>query len=215
VLVPINHIVVDFDLKDDKGEKSLEKNIEAASKWPPTYAEFSKSEKGLHLHYIYDDDPNKVSSVYSDGIEIKVFRIGPVGPSSLRRKLSRCNNIPVANLKGGLPLKEEKMINFDVVKSEKSLRNLINKNLNKEIHAGTKPSVDFINKLLNDAYESGLKYDITDMRPKILAFANNSTHQSTYCVKLVSKMKFQSEEPSLPLTEYLSLIHISEPTRPY
>ena len=36
------------------------------------------------------------------------------------------------------------------------------------------------------------------MRPKILAFANNSTNQADYCVKLVSQMKFKSEEVSLP-----------------
>ena len=40
---PENHIVIDFDLKDDNGNKSLERNIEAASKWPKTYAEVSKS----------------------------------------------------------------------------------------------------------------------------------------------------------------------------
>lgn len=196
VVVPTNHIVVDFDLKDSSGEKSLELNLEAASKWPPTYAEFSKSERGLHLHYLYTDDTDKLSSIYSEGIEIKVFRVGPSGPSSLRRKLSKCNNISIASLNSGLPLKGEKMINFEAVKSEKSLRELIKRNLNKEIHAGTKPSIDFINKILNDAYESGLAFDITDMRPKILAFANNSSHQAEYCVKLVSQMKFQSDEPS-------------------
>lgn len=196
VLLPINHIVIDFDLKDSNDEKSVEKNIEAASEWPPTYAEFSKSEKGLHLHYIYDGDASKLSSVFANGIEIKVFRTGEIGPSSLRRKLSKCNNIPITTINSGLPLKGEKMINFDVVKSEKSLRELITRNLNKEIHPGTKPSIDFINKILNDAYKSGLPYDITDMRPKILVFANNSTNQADYCIKLVGQMKFQSDEPS-------------------
>lgn len=47
VKVPENLIVIDFDLKDDSGEKSLEKNLDAASKWPPTYAEFSKGGKGF------------------------------------------------------------------------------------------------------------------------------------------------------------------------
>ena len=50
VQVPINHIVIDFDIPDEKGNKCLEKNIEAASKWKPTYAEFSKSGSGVHLH---------------------------------------------------------------------------------------------------------------------------------------------------------------------
>lgn len=202
VLVPENHIVIDFDLKNELGEKSLELNFEAASKWPPTYAEFSKSEKGIHLHYLYSGEVDKLSSVYDTGIEVKVFRVGPTGPSSLRRKLSRCNNIPIATLSSGLPLKGEKVINFDIVKSENSLRDLIKRNLNKEIHPGTKPSIDFINKILNDAYESGLAYDVTDLRPKILAFANNSTHQASYCIKLVEQMKFRSDEPSISLEKY-------------
>jgi energy-coupling factor transporter ATP-binding protein EcfA2 len=61
VKVPENHIVIDFDLKDQSGEKSLERNLEAASRWPATYAEFSKSGKGVHLHYIYDGDVNTLS----------------------------------------------------------------------------------------------------------------------------------------------------------
>lgn len=198
VKVPLNHIVIDFDLKDDNGEKSLDKNIEAASKWPPTYAEFSKSGKGIHLHYIYDGDPEKLSRIYEEGIEVKVF----VGNSSLRRQLTKCNNIPIATINSGLPLKGEKMINFDAVKSERSLRNLINRNLNKEIHPATKPSIDFIHKILEDAYNSGLKYDVTDMRPKILAFANNSTNQAEYCVKLVAQMKFKSDNNSIGGSDY-------------
>jgi len=198
VKVPENHIVIDFDLKDNNGEKSIEKNIEAASKWPATYAEFSKSGGGLHLHYIYDGDTNKLSRVYSEGIEIKVS----VGDGSLRRKLSKCNNIPIATINSGLPFREEKMINFDAVKSEKSLRELLKRNLNKEIHPGTKPSIDFIHKILGDSYESGLRYDVTDMRPRILAFANNSHNQADYCIKLVSKMQFKSEEASVSPEAY-------------
>jgi energy-coupling factor transporter ATP-binding protein EcfA2 len=187
---PLNHIVIDFDLKDDSGEKSIEKNMEAASKWPTTYAEFSKGGNGVHLHYIYEGDPTELSRVYSDGIEIKVF----TGDSSLRRRLSKCNNVPVATINSGLPLKEKKMINAESVKSEKSLRELIGRNLNKEIHPGTKPSMDFIHKILEDAYTSGVPYDVSDLRPKLLAFANNSSNQSLYCVKLMTDMKFKSED---------------------
>lgn len=192
VKVPLNHIVIDFDIKDEKGNKSAELNLKEASKWPPTYAEFSKGGNGIHLHYIYDGDPERLSRIYSEGIEIKVFN----GKSSLRRRLSKCNNIPIAHINSGLPLKGEKMINFETVKSERSLRNLIKRNLNKEIHPGTKPSIDFIYKILEDAYNNGLKYDVTDMRPSILSFANNSTHQAAYCIKLVNEMKFKSDEPS-------------------
>ena len=92
VRVPENHIVIDFDLKDESGEKSLEKNIAAASSWPKTYAELSKSGKGIHLHYIYPGDVSKLSRIYEDGIEVKVF----TGKSSLRRKLTKCVNLESA-----------------------------------------------------------------------------------------------------------------------
>ena len=133
-----------------------------------------------------------MSRVYDDYIEIKVF----TGNSSLRRKLTKCNDIPIANISSGLPLKGEKMVNFESIKREKALRTLIKKNLNKEYHTNTKPSIDFIYKNLEDAYNSGLKYDVTDLRNPVLAFAASSTHQSQYCIKLVSKMHFKSEEPS-------------------
>lgn len=190
VKVPHNHIVIDFDLKDEKGNKSLEKNLEAASKWLPTYAEFSKSERGIHLHYYYDGDVEKLSRIYEDGIEIKVF----TGNSSLRRKLSRCNNVPIATINSGIPLKGDTVIDFKTVKTEKGIRDLIIRNLNKEFHPGTKPSVDFIYKILDDAYSQGLRYDVTDLRPRVLAFANNSTNQAQYCIRLVNKMQFKSEE---------------------
>lgn len=193
VRVPENHIVIDFDIPDEDGNKSFERNLAEASKWPPTYAELSKSGAGIHLHYIYTGDVSKLSQVYDDKIEIKVFK----GKQALRRKLTKCNNLPIATISSGLPLKgEDKMVNFDAIKSEKGLRTLIKRNLNKEIHPGTKPSIDFIYKILEDAYNSDLKYDVTDMRNAVLAFAANSTHQAEYCIKLVNKMQFKSAEIS-------------------
>ena len=194
VKVPENHIVIDFDIPDKDGNKCFERNVEEASKWPSTYAELSKSGQGVHLHYIYNGDPTKLSRVYDDHIEIKVF----TGKSSLRRKLTKCNNLPIANISSGLPLKGDvKMVNFEAIKSEKALRTLIKRNLNKEIHPGTKPSIDFIYKILEDAYASDLKYDVTDMRNAVLAFAASSTHQADYCIKLTNKMQFKSSESSL------------------
>lgn len=195
VKVPENHIVIDFDIPGEDGNKSFEKNLEEASKWPPTYAELSKSGAGIHLHYIYTGDVNKLSRVYDDHIEVKVFN----GKSSLRRKLTRCNDLPIANISSGLPMKGEKMVNFEAIKSEKGLRTLIKRNLNKEIHPGTKPSVDFIHKILEEAYESGMNYDVTDMRNAVLSFAAGSTHKADYCIKLVDKMHFKSEEQSVPV----------------
>lgn len=187
---PENHIVIDFDLKDANGEKSAELNLEAASKWPPTYSEYSKSGGGIHLHYNYAGDSSELGRVYSDGIEVKVF----TGESSLRRRLSKCNNVPVATLNSGLPLKEKKVLNTEHVKSERGLRDLIQRNLRKEIHPGTKPSIDFITKILNDAYSENVPYDLTDMRSKVLAFANGSSNQALYCIKQVQGMKFKSAD---------------------
>lgn len=193
VKVPENHIVIDFDIKDESGKKSFELNVKEASKWPPTYAELSKSGAGVHLHYIYTGDPSKLSRVYDDNIEVKVF----TGKSSLRRKLTKCNDLPITTISSGLPLKgEDKMVNYEAIKNEKMLRALIKKNLNKEVHASTKCSIDFINKLLNDAYNSGMKYDVTDMENAVIAFAIASTNQSDYCLKLVGEMPFKSDEPS-------------------
>ena len=88
------------------------------------------------------------------------------------------------------------MINFEGVKSEKGLRTIIKRNLNKEYHPATKPSIDFIYKSLEDAYASDLNYDVTDMRNAVLAFAASSTHQADYCIKLVNKMQFKSADQS-------------------
>jgi len=185
----VNYIVIDFDLKGDDGEKNLAANLEAASMWPATYAELSKGGEGVHLHYLYEGDALELSNVYSPGIEVKTFR----DDASLRRRLSMCNNIPVATISSGLPLKEKRMIDSETMKSERGLRELILRNLRREIHPGTKSSVDFIWKILEDAWNSGMHYDVTDMRGKILAFANGSTHHSMNCVKSVMSMKFASE----------------------
>ena len=193
VKVPENHIVIDFDIKDESGKKSFEKNFIAASKWPATYAELSKSGAGIHLHYIYTGDPKKLSRIYDKDIEIKVF----TGGSSLRRKLTKCNDLPIATISSGLPMKgDDKVINFDGIKSEKALRTMIKKNINKEVHASTKCSIDFIYKILDDAYSSGLNYDVSDMYNSVFAFGAQSTNQADYCMKLVNKMKFKSDEAS-------------------
>ena len=190
VKVPHNLIVIDFDLKDENGKKSFDKNLEAASKWPATYSELSKSGEGIHLHYFYDGDTSKLSRVYSDDIEVKIFN----GNSSLRRKLTRCNTVPIATINSGLPIKEEKVVDFKAIETEKQIRARIKKCLKKEHHGATKPEVDFIFKTLDDAYKGGVKYDVRDLRPSILAFANNSSHQALTCIKLVNKMKFCSED---------------------
>lgn len=189
-----HHIVIDFDLKGPDGEKNKELNLAEAAKWPRTYAEFSKSGAGVHLHYIYTGDVNELSSVIDENIECKVF----TGGSSLRRQLTFCNDIPVATISSGLPKKEKKkMTNFEGFENEKALRTYILRNLNKEYPPHkTKPSIDYIYKALEDAYAKGLKYDVTSLYTKIYSFAMSSHNQADYCVSMVRKMKFCSEEPS-------------------
>lgn len=195
VRVPKDHIVIDFDLKDENGEKSLEKNMEAANKWPPTYAELSKSGKGIHLHYIFNGDPEKLSRIYSPGVEVKVF----TGLSSLRRKLTKCNKLGFTILSSGLPMKEEKAtIAEKTIQDEAHLAALVKKALRKEIEPyATKTCVDFIFKVLTDAYnDPNMHYDLTTLRPAVMALAASSTNHANECLKLVAKMPFKSEEPS-------------------
>lgn len=193
VRLPENHIVIDFDIPGPDGEKSLELNLQAASKFPPTYAEVSKSGAGLHLHYIYSGDASKLSRVYADHIEVKVF----TGKSSLRRKLTKFVHLAIATISSGLPLKgDDKMVDIQTIQSEDKLRTLIKRCLNKEIHASTRCNMDFIAKLLDDAYNSGIHYDVTNMRSAIFIFAANSTHQSDYCMKLVNKLHYKSDDVS-------------------
>lgn len=196
VKVPEDHIVIDFDLVDEDGEKSLERNLEAASKLPPTYTEVSKSGKGLHLHYVYSGDVGSLASVYDVGVEIKTL----LGDSSLRRKLTKCNNLDITTISGGLPKKEKPMLDSKSMKTEKSLRDLIERNLRKEIHPGTKPSIDFIHHILEEAYESGMSYNVEDLKPVIMTFALKSTNQSDICLKTVKTMKFASER-EMPQTD--------------
>lgn len=193
-----NLIEIDFDIPNENGEKDLSLNLQAASKWPPTYAETSKSGAGIHLSYLYSGDVSKLQSIYGEHVEVKVFN----GNSALRRMLTKCNNLPIATLSSGLPIKEEKkLFNIQQFQSEKGLRTTIAKCLRKEVHPGTKPNVDFIYDILEKAYESGMPYDVSDLRNDILTFAINSTNQSDTCVKLVSQMHFKSEEEAPPLVD--------------
>ena len=150
------------------GNKSLEKNLEAASLWPKTYAELSKSGVGIHLHYIYKGDPAELSRVYGDQIEVKVF----TGKSSLRRRLTKCNDIPIAVISSGLPLREKKkMADEFTIKTEATLVNMIKKNLRKEYHKDTHSSVNYIYDLLEKAYEEGIHYDVEWLHSDIYNFA--------------------------------------------
>ena len=186
VLVPERDIVIDIDLDKDRT-----RCLEEARKWIPSYAELSRSGGGVHIHYRYPGDPSELSRMVAPGVECKVYS----GKSALRRRLTECTDHQgLTEVEVGyLPVKEQPVIKQEVMQSEKSIRKLISRNLRKEIHPGTKPSIDFIKKILDDAYESGMPYDVSDIRQKVLTFAMKSTHQADYCIKLVQEMHFSSE----------------------
>ena len=194
--VPLNIIVIDFDIKDENGEKSLELNMAEAMKWPKTYAELSKSGKGIHLHYYYDGDPTLLSRTYADAIEVKVF----TGNSALRRKLTLCNDVAISTISSGLALKKKsgKTMDEKVLQDERHLRRCIIKALKREVWPNTKPSIDYISFVLEEAYNSGIHYNVEDMKNDILAFAFSSTNQGEYCIAAVKNMKFKSEDCSPP-----------------
>jgi hypothetical protein len=195
VKVPPKHIVVDFDKKDENGNKSRDLNLAAAAEWPATYTEYSQGGDGVHMHYIYEG-PGEVADLellHEEGIEIKTL----VGNSSLRRRFSFANNLPIATITSGLKLKERPVHDAKAMSNEKSVREMIARNLRKEFHPGTKPSIDFIKKILDDAYNSEIPYDVSDMYADVYSFAMDSTNHARYCMQQVRDMKFMSESMEL------------------
>ena len=195
VQAPEELIVIDFDIKNEKGEKDFELNKAAASEFPKTYAELSKSGAGIHLHYLYSGDVSELSRIFDDDIEIKIF----TGNASLRRQLTKFNNESIAKISDGLPLKKKKggkMFDKQALQTEKSLRKTIIRCLRNEIHGHHKPNMDFIYKILTDAYNNKVQYDLTDMYNDILSYAMSSSSKSDYCIELLAKMPLKSDEPS-------------------
>ena len=209
VMVQPNHIVIDFDLRGPDGNKSLEENLKAANQFPQTYAEVSKSGQGIHLHYIYDGDVSKLSSLYDYNIEIKTFP----GKSSVRRKVTNYNREQIATISTGLPLKEEKNMYPSVgemIWTEQKIRTAIQRNLRREYHVNTKPSIDFIKQILDDASAAKLEYDVSDLRQDITTFAMQSTNQRTACLKIVNSMIFSTLEEEQPTMEKTKVIPNSD-----
>lgn len=184
-----NHIVIDFDLKNERGEKDRDLNLAAAAKWPATYAEYSQGGNGIHLHYIYHGDSSKLAQDYEPGIEVKVFR----GNSSLRRRFSYSNGLPISPISGGLPERKQKVIRNDIVTNERTMRASIEKALRKEVHSATKPNVDFIEKILTEAYNSGVEYDLSSLESDVIMFAAGSTNNSKECMARAMKFPYKSE----------------------
>lgn len=195
-----HHMFVDFDIKDENGNKSLQKNIDKVIELglPPTYAETSKSGGGLHLHYIYDGDINDLSYILSDNVEIKTYPSNK--GNAMRRKLTICNDLPIVHISSGLPFKEKKGANngvFDMkyYKNDKDIRKTLVKCMKKQFNGGhTITNVSYAKYILENLYASGLSYDVSDMKPLMIDFASGSTNQATKCLELVADMKFCSKD---------------------
>lgn len=82
----------------------------------------------------------------------------------------------------------------ETVINENELRSTIFKAIRKEIYADTRSAVDFIAKILNSAYESGMRYDIRDMATAIQNFAECSVNKASYCLKLCTNMHLCSDD---------------------
>lgn len=189
---PVVHIIIDLDHVNSEGKKDIRKNIEAAMLWPPTYAELSKSGQAIHLHYIWTGgNPEKLSLIAKEHEEVKVYS----GKLALRRKLTKCNNLPIAELSSGLDYKKEDGKTNDefVIKNEKQIFTMVQKCLNREYNLpSTKCFVDYIYDIFEQAYDSGIPYDLESLKPRVLRFANGSTNNRLYCIKKVSQMHFRS-----------------------
>lgn len=193
-----HHIFIDFDIPGEDGNKSLTKNLKAASDFPPTYAEVSKSGQGLHLHYIYDGDIRELNCIYGPNIEVKVFPSDK--KSAMRRKLTLTNNLDIAHISSGLPFKETKGVNdevFDIkyYKSDKAIRKMLIKCMKKGYSGGhTVTNVSYAKMILDKLYASDISYDVSDMRTAMRDFAAGSTNQSSKCLEMIADMKFCSRE---------------------
>ena len=194
VKCPLLMIHMDFDKKDETGQKNFLLNAKAASSYPPTYAELSKGGQGIHTTYYYDGDPNELQRVIEPGIEVKV----QVGDAALRRRLSKCNDLPIAHISSGLPLRSKKVINDNALKDAKHLRTRVLKALRKEIEPGfTTTCINYIDAQLAEAQEKGIAYDLSDLDNAIYSFAASSSHNADACVKKYSGMKLIWPEPSI------------------
>ena len=189
-------IMVDFDIPDENGSKDFEANYNAAKEYPETYAELSKSGGGIHLYYFWDGDLDDLSNIAGAHIEIKSFP----GKSAIRRKLTKCNDISVTTISSGLPMKERKenkVVDWKSIKNEKQLRYRIGRALVRgypdTVGPSTSQNIQFIKFILDQAYESGVKYNVTDMYRDIHDFAALSSNQKDKCCALVEEMKFRSE----------------------
>ena len=191
-------IHMDFDKKNEKGEKDFLLNAKAASAYPATYAELSKGGQGIHTTYYYDGNPDDLQRVVEEGVEIKVQK----GDAALRRRLSKCNDVPIAHISSGLPLRSKKVVNDNALKDAKHLRTRVLKALRKEIEPGfTTTCINYIEAQLLEAQEKGIAYDLMDLDNAIYSFAASSSHNADACIKKYFNMKLLWPEATVIVQE--------------
>lgn len=194
---PSNHIVIDLDCRDSLGGKSRRVNrakiIELG--FPPTYAEYSKSGEGIHLHYIYDGDTSLLTNLICENVEVKVFK----GNASLRRKFTFSNNLPVAHISSGIPLKEKKeSVTPVTIKDEQHLKNIVKKGLRGE-YGSHIVTIQFLDYIIKGCKERGMVYDLSSYYDDLLAYAAASTHHSRELPDIVNQMPLKNGEKEKPI----------------
>jgi len=201
VITPGNMIELDFDGKNENGQKDKKLNIEAARSFPETYGEYSKSGGGIHLHYYYDGDVSLLDrKMVINGVTVEIKK--QATGFKLRRKLSLCNNVPVAHLtEGDLPTietkkKDRKMVEERVFRDNADLERAIVACMEHKIGTPhTRTEINFIKGILDEAYESGKPYDVRYMIGPVFAFAEKSSNQAEECKRIVAQeMKFCSKD---------------------
>ena len=194
VQMPKTMIQFDFDKKNENGEKDFVLNAKAIFDMglPPTYAELSKGGQGIHLAYWYDGNPEDLNLTVDKNVELKV----QIGNSALRRRLSKCNNLPIAHISSGLPLRrKKKVVNEFALKDERHLRNRIMMALRKEVEPkATRTSMMYIRDCLKEAQDKGISYDFSQLDTAIYSFAANSSHSKDFCLDIYKDLKLRWPE---------------------
>lgn len=192
-------IVIDIDMHHPSTDKPALEILNSLP-LPTTYSEPSRDQKGIHLYFHYNDTLPLKNTTINDQVEIKVY----TGGQAIRRKFTSSNgiiNLATINFENLRPLIEQapkenqSMITTDFKKSlesEEQLRTLIKKALRKEVHSATKPNIDFIEHILQQAVLDDLTYNVSDMEQSITAFALSSTNQSTEAVRIASSLPYQN-----------------------
>ena len=193
-----HHIIIDLDIKKD-GNKCRELNLKRAATFPPTYAEFSKSGAGVHLHYLYDGDVLELAPIIEEDVEIKVYS----GKQSLRRKNAGHNAHEIATIPVGyLPKKSAEEIarakarqaDLDI-KDEGHLRNLIKKAISGDTNmVSHNQNTRWICTLLETAWNTpDLEFNMEPYKDDIYAYAAESSHHAGQLKILLDGCHFMSQ----------------------